>query len=126
MTDYIVKDKFCKVNQVAFTGRRDLLLIYMDNTIANETWREKKFSYFCHQECESYPCHKIQAGEDFNCLFCYCPLYILGEECGGGFMYLENGIKDCSKCTLPHKRDSFGYITGRFQEIAHMMKPGVA
>ncbi len=28
---------------------------------------------FCH-------CHKNADPDDFNCLFCYCPLYALGGE----------------------------------------------
>ena len=34
------------------------------------------------------PCHKT-VGESFNCLFCYCPLYALGDQCGGNFTYIE-------------------------------------
>ena len=55
--------------------------------------------------------------EDFNCLFCYCPLYALGEDCGGGFRMLESGVKDCSGCALPHRRENYGKITGAFQRI---------
>ena len=31
---------------------------------------------------------------------------------------MENGVKDCSKCLIPHQRDNYGYLAGRFQEIA--------
>ena len=60
--------------------------------------------------------------DDFNCLFCYCPLYALGEKCGGNFRYTEKGIKDCTNCMLPHKRKNYGYVTGKYQELADMMK----
>jgi len=43
-------------------------------------------------------CHNI---EPLNCLFCYCPLY--ETECNGNFIILENGVKDCSNCTIPHE-----------------------
>jgi Zn-finger protein len=33
---------------------------------------------------------------------------MLKDDCGGNFIYLENGIKDCSNCTLPHIKGS-GY-----------------
>jgi len=33
---------------------------------------------------------------------------MLGKDCGGKFVYLPNGIKDCSACTLPHLKDA-GY-----------------
>ena len=84
-------------------------------------WEGKHFAFFANKECEYYPCHPVKEGEEFNCLFCYCPLYMLGRECGGNFKYLENGIKDCSDCTLPHRRESYGYIAGKFQEIAQTM-----
>ena len=55
-------------------------------------------------------------------MFCYCPLYALGEKCGGNFRYTEKGIKDCTNCMLPHKRKNYGYVTGKYQELADMMK----
>ena len=60
--------------------------------------------------------------EDFNCLFCYCPLYALGDKCGGNFHYNEKGFKDCTNCQLPHKRKNYGYVTGKYQELADLMK----
>ena len=61
--------------------------------------------------------HKTNHPEDFNCLFCYCPLYTLGDKCGGNFRYTESGIKDCTECMLPHKRENYGYIIGKYGEI---------
>ena len=61
-------------------------------------------------------------GAEFNCLFCYCPLYMLGENCGGNFTYLENGIKDCSRCLLPHRREGYGHITRQYQKIVEAMR----
>ena len=84
-------------------------------------WEGKHFSFYTNRECEFYPCHKVPEGQDFNCLFCYCPLYMLGRDCGGNFQYLDSGIKDCSNCTLPHKRENYGYIAAKFQEIAKAM-----
>ena len=46
---------------------------------------------------------------DFNCLFCYCPLYPL-EDCGGNYSFTEKGVKDCSDCTLPHKSNNYQYV----------------
>lgn len=79
--------------------------------------KSKKYSFFCHKECEYFPCHKTDDRENFNCLFCYCPLYALGDKCGGNFRYTEKGVKDCTNCLLPHKRENYGYITGKFSEI---------
>ena len=68
------------------------------------------YKFFCNKECEYFPCHKVDDSEDFNCLFCYCPLYVLGKECGGNPIFLENGVKDCSNCTFPHKRQNYDKI----------------
>ena len=84
--------------------------------------RIQEYSYFSHKKCEFFPCHKNADPDDFNCLFCYCPLYALGEKCGGNFRYTEKGIKDCTNCMLPHKRKNYGYVTGKYQELADMMK----
>ncbi|MFV0527147.1 MAG: cysteine-rich small domain-containing protein [Lachnospiraceae bacterium] len=83
---------------------------------------DKHFSFFSNRECEYFPCHKGVAPEEFNCLFCYCPLYTLGDTCGGNCRYTKTGIKDCSACVLPHKKESYGYITDKFQMIVDLMK----
>lgn len=84
-------------------------------------WEGKSFSFFSNKSCEFYPCHPVAEGMDFNCLFCYCPLYMLGRRCGGSFTYLENGVKDCSRCLLPHRRENYGLISESFQKIAQTM-----
>ena len=72
------------------------------------------YSYFCNRECEYFPCHAGNV-EDFNCLFCYCPLYALGERCGGDFLYLPDGTKDCSGCLFPHLRENYGAVIKRLE-----------
>ena len=78
---------------------------------------ECAYSFTQHTACEFFPCHKTSHPEDFNCLFCYCPLYTLGSKCGGNFRYLENGVKDCSDCLLPHGRGSYSYIKSKYPEL---------
>jgi len=78
--------------------------------------------FFQNKECECFPCHETDRPEDFNCLFCYCPLYTLGRRCGGCYAYLPGGIKDCSHCLLPHQRDGYAYILSRWPDIAEMVK----
>lgn len=85
-------------------------------------WRGKAYAFFRHTECESFPCHPTLEPENFNCLFCFCPLYALGESCGGNFTYTTSGLKDCSDCLIPHKKDNYGYIINRFNDIVEMMK----
>ena len=74
-------------------------------------------SYFANTACAYYPCHKT-AAEEFNCLFCYCPLYALGTDCGGNFVFLENGVKDCSACTIPHEKGGYEYVLSHWEKIA--------
>ena len=57
---------------------------------------ERHYAFFQNRDCEYFPCHATKHPEDFNCLFCYCPLYALGRGCGGNFRYTEAGIKDLS------------------------------
>lgn len=82
----------------------------------------ENFKFFQHRECEFFPCHKTEDKENFNCLFCYCPLYALGENCGGNFKYAGDGIKDCSECLIPHKRNNYEYIINKFDDIVELTK----
>ena len=77
----------------------------------------ENYKFFNHKDCEFFPCHKTNKPEEFNCLFCYCPLYALGENCGGNFKYTDKGIKNCSSCILPHKKDNYNYIMSKFQDL---------
>ena len=86
-----------------------------------------KSKFFSHKECEFFPCHKTEDPDNFNCLFCYCPLYPLGDQCKGNFTYTVTGVKDCTNCLVPHGRNSYDYIAGRFYEldqVARMMSKG--
>lgn len=76
------------------------------------------YKFFQHRECEFFPCHPAADEASFNCLFCYCPLYALGNRCGGTFTYTETGIKDCSRCLFPHRPENYDRICKRFQEVA--------
>lgn len=46
--------------------------------MSKQHWEDKHYAYFSNRECEYFPCHKGADPENFNCLFCYCPLYVLG------------------------------------------------
>ncbi len=81
----------------------------------------KEYAYFSHRNCEYFPCHRGADPENFNCLFCYCPLYLLGDRCGGAFTWLKNGTKDCSACPYPHRRENYDALTARYGEIAAAM-----
>lgn len=78
---------------------------------------ENSYRFFANTACQYRPCHDIGESdlEDFNCLFCYCPLYFL-EDCGGNHKD-NNGIKDCSDCLIPHRPGGYDYINKKIGEI---------
>ena len=80
------------------------------------------YDFFQNTECEYFPCHKNADQASFSCLFCYCPLYALGDKCGGNFKYTEEGIKDCSDCLRPHRRENYETITEKMSAILEMAK----
>ena len=80
------------------------------------------FNFFQNKECEYFPCHTGADPEQFNCLFCYCPLYVLGDRCGGDFTYTEQGVKDCSSCLRPHCRESYLQIEKQMPAVLEMAK----
>ena len=80
------------------------------------------YEFFQNRECEYFPCHQGADPENFNCLFCYCPLYALGDKCGGAFCYLSNGIKDCSNCLKPHRRGNYGKIMEKMAMVLELAK----
>ena len=63
--------------------------------------KTNNYKVVTNHKCEFFPCHKIEPGIQFNCLFCYCPLYFI--ECPGDYTLLDNGLKDCSQCTIIHR-----------------------
>lgn len=80
------------------------------------------YDYFQNRECEYFPCHKGADPETFSCLFCYCPLYCLGDRCGGSFRYTAKGIKDCSGCLRPHLRENYSVILGKMGDVLELAK----
>ena len=75
---------------------------------------ENSFKYFKNEDCPFFPCHSVSG--DFNCLFCYCPLFHL-EDCGGVYEYVgaNSNVKSCAKCNLPHEPWFYDYIIKRIQ-----------
>ena len=86
----------------------------------------RHYDFFQNKECEYYPCHVGADSETFSCIFCYCPLYALGDRCGGSFKYTEDGIKDCSSCMRPHRRENYDSICEKMNEIIQMAKKNCA
>ena len=84
------------------------------------------YDFFQHKQCEYFPCHSGADPETFSCLFCYCPLYPLGDKCGGNFTYLENGIKDCTGCLRPHKRENYDAFQKKMMDVIEMTRKPAA
>lgn len=71
---------------------------------------ENSYRYFENRDCQYFPCHK--GLDDFNCLFCYCPMYTR-EHCPGNPQYIEvkgRKIKACTDCTFPHRPENYDKI----------------
>lgn len=71
---------------------------------------ENSHRFFENRACRYFPCHK--GLEDFNCLFCYCPMY--GRNpCPGNPRFMEKEgrrIKVCTDCTFPHRPENYDVI----------------
>jgi Zn-finger protein len=74
------------------------------------------FRYFANRACGYFPCHGGGGGA-FNCLFCFCPLYPAGADCGGDFRVLPGGGKDCSDCLYPHIPENYEEILGKLRDF---------
>jgi Zn-finger protein len=49
-------------------------------------------------------------------------LYALADRCGGNFTYTKDGIKDCTNCLLPHRRENYPKICSKVCEVIEMTK----
>lgn len=74
------------------------------------------YKFFSHKDCEFFPCHGDIPIEDFNCIFCYCPLYPY-QDCGGAYELLENGVKSCEKCSFPHAGKNYDALLSRLRTL---------
>ena len=80
------------------------------------------YDFFQNSACEYFPCHACTHPESFSCLFCYCPLYALGDKCRGNFTYTKEGIKDCSDCLIPHRRENYDKIMEKMGLVIDLAK----
>ena len=80
------------------------------------------YDFFQNSNCEYFPCHKCEDRDNFSCLFCYCPLYALGDNCGGNFTYTKEGIKDCSNCMIPHRRENYDRVMEKMKAVIELAK----
>lgn len=85
-----------------------------------QDWKSSHYAFFQNRQCEFFPCHATKDPENFNCLFCYCPLYALGRDCGGSCRYTLDGVKDCSGCLFPHRRENYPLVLEKFRLLAEL------
>ncbi len=76
----------------------------------------ENYKFVQNTKCEYFPCHKGVNKEEYNCLFCFCPLYMLKDQCGGNFKY-TNDIKDCSSCIIPHSKGGYEHIMSKMGDV---------
>lgn len=76
----------------------------------------ENYKFMQHKTCEYFPCHSVSNNDSFNCLFCFCPLYMLKDKCGGNFKY-SNGVKDCSNCAIPHSKGGYDYVMSKMDAV---------
>ena len=110
---------FCGTPQEVLTGERIRDLFDMPVGMYEKLFKEKAgqaaltqqdHTFFANRSCKYFPCHKTEDTDNFNCLFCYCPLYGMGPDCGGSFRYTKKGVKDCTGCLVPHRRENYPVI----------------
>ena len=79
-------------------------------------YETENFKFNQNKKCEYFPCHKGIPEQEFNCLFCFCPLYMLGDQCGGNFK-VKNGVKDCSDCIKPHDKNAYKHVMSKMKVV---------
>jgi len=79
----------------------------------------ENYKFNQNKKCEYFPCHKVANADEFNCLFCFCPLYMLKDRCGGNFKY-TSGVKDCSDCTIPHGKNGYEFIMSKMGRVTQI------
>ena len=77
-------------------------------------------AFFQNRDCAYFPCHEGVEEASFNCLFCYCPLYALGEACGGNCTFTREGIKSCAGCAFPHRKEDYGEVLLRTRAVLRL------
>ena len=87
--------------------------------------RSNSYRFFQNRECKFFPCHEVQDEDDFNCLFCYCPLY-LDDNCIGSPEYIITGrgqrIKDCSSCLVVHRPEMYDKVISHLRRQDEILR----
>ncbi len=108
-----------------YMGRATSATAYTESMIRGSVKTRRNTNFLATKSCEYFPCHRTVDEENYNCIFCYCPLYAMGRDCGGNFLYLDNGVKDCSGCMVPHKRENYDHMMEKLMEFYKTLREKV-
>lgn len=62
---------------------------------------KNSYKFFENLGCKYYPCHSgIKKGE-FNCLYCFCPIFVVCKR------HSKSG---CEFCKVPHDKGSYKFM----------------
>ena len=76
--------------------------------------------FFSNHDCKYFPCHRLPDRDSFNCMFCYCPLYLFGDKCCGNFQYTgAKRIKNCADCHFPHVPENYDIIVSKLKDMGY-------
>ena len=68
------------------------------------------------RKCKYFPCHERVAEREFDCMWCYCPLYEI--DCAGRYEIVgKDMVKDCTNCIMPHAKEGIKYILRRINQF---------
>lgn len=90
--------------------------------------RKNSYKFFQNKECEYFPCHKVECVDNFNCLFCYCPLYLQKNCIGTPSYFLDpkgQKIKDCSQCTVVHQPEMYEKVLERLGQKEEILSVNI-
>jgi Zn-finger protein len=78
----------------------------------------QSYKFFQNKQCVYFPCHKGISTDKFNCMYCFCPQYLI-KDCIGKPKWVGhfNKIKDCSNCLVNHGPNSYEAIVEKVDWI---------
>ena len=71
------------------------------------------YDFFQNRDCEYFPCHPGADPDTFSCIFCYCPLYALGENCGAIILIRKTGSRIVPNACGPTSGSAMGILPRR-------------
>jgi Zn-finger protein len=92
-------------------SKADVILTSAETVLGLQS---QNFKGFQNKACEFWPCHPEEEMDGMGCLSCYCPLYFL--KCPGTYTRLPDGRKDCSGCTLIHRKGGWEIVQQYFSD----------